>query len=181
MSRYQFRAKCVIDTVAWIFLSYCRPWWWVSACSSYLMCRRFVYCRLCGSYGKTGRGFGADSWSRRRLRCAPCENVTFDQIPERFEHVAATLGASRAVFWTVALQQARRGLAAVTWRGRVRWCSALLGVRRHTRLRTDKVRHHLLGNAGRKHRFPAAVSKLMICDGDDCLNDHPLARGKNLA
>jgi molybdate transport system permease protein len=39
--------------------------------------------------------------------------TTFDQIPQRQEQVAMTLGASRGqVFWTVLLPQARRGLVA---------------------------------------------------------------------
>ena len=49
--------------------------------------------------------------------------VTFDQIPERFEHVALTSGCSRAqAFWKVIFPQARRGLLAA---GTLAWARSL--------------------------------------------------------
>lgn len=49
--------------------------------------------------------------------------VTFDQIPQRFEQVALTLGASRSqAFWTVVLPQTRRGLLAAAT---LAWARAL--------------------------------------------------------
>lgn len=49
--------------------------------------------------------------------------VTFDQIPERFEHVALTSGCNRAqAFWQVILPQARRGLLAA---GTLAWARSL--------------------------------------------------------
>ena len=49
--------------------------------------------------------------------------VTFDQIPERFEHVALTSGCNRAqAFWEVILPQARRGLLAA---GTLAWARSL--------------------------------------------------------
>jgi molybdate transport system permease protein len=49
--------------------------------------------------------------------------VTFDQIPERFEHVALTSGCNRAqAFWKVIFPQARRGLLAA---GTLAWARSL--------------------------------------------------------
>ncbi len=49
--------------------------------------------------------------------------VTFDQIPQRFEHVAMTSGCNRSqAFWRVILPQARRGLLAA---GTLAWARAL--------------------------------------------------------
>lgn len=49
--------------------------------------------------------------------------VTFDQIPQRFEQVALTLGASRSqAFWTVVMPQTRRGLLAAAT---LAWARAL--------------------------------------------------------
>ncbi|GIT78152.1 MAG: hypothetical protein Ct9H300mP32_5340 [Verrucomicrobiota bacterium] len=52
--------------------------------------------------------------------------VTFDQIPQRFEQVALTLGCNRRqAFWRVIMPQARGGLlAAGRWRGRGRLASS---------------------------------------------------------
>ena len=49
--------------------------------------------------------------------------VTFDQIPQRFEQVAMTLGASRGqVFWMVVMPQTKRGLLAA---GTLAWARSL--------------------------------------------------------
>jgi molybdate transport system permease protein len=49
--------------------------------------------------------------------------ATFDQIPQRLERVALTLGASRGqAFWTVVLPEARRGIIAA---GTLAWARAL--------------------------------------------------------
>lgn len=49
--------------------------------------------------------------------------VTFDQIPERFEHVALTSGCNRSqAFWKVIFPQARRGLLAA---GTLAWARSL--------------------------------------------------------
>lgn len=49
--------------------------------------------------------------------------VTFDQIPERYEHVALTSGCNRAqAFWKVIFPQARRGLLAA---GTLSWARSL--------------------------------------------------------
>lgn len=49
--------------------------------------------------------------------------VTFDQIPQRFEHVAMTSGCNRSqAFWKVILPQAKRGLLAA---GTLAWARSL--------------------------------------------------------
>ena len=49
--------------------------------------------------------------------------VTFDQISQRYEQVALTLGASRGqVFWTVVMPQTKRGLLAA---GTLAWARSL--------------------------------------------------------
>ena len=49
--------------------------------------------------------------------------VTFDQIPERYEHVALTSGCNRSqAFWMVIFPQARRGLLAA---GTLAWARSL--------------------------------------------------------
>lgn len=67
--------------------------------------------------------------------------TAFDQVPERQERVAATLGASRsAAFWTVALPQARAGLlaaATVGWSRAFGEFGPVLVFAGATRLRTE--------------------------------------------
>jgi molybdate transport system permease protein len=49
--------------------------------------------------------------------------VSFDQIPQRYEHVALTLGCNRSMaFWKVILPQARYGILAA---GTLAWARAL--------------------------------------------------------
>jgi molybdate transport system permease protein len=49
--------------------------------------------------------------------------ISFDQIPERYEKVALTLGCNRAkAFWLVVMPQTRRGIVAA---GTLAWARSL--------------------------------------------------------
>lgn len=67
--------------------------------------------------------------------------ATFEQIPRRQEHVAMTLGASRAAaFWTVALPQAQPGLltaATVSWARAFGEFGPILVFASSTRMKTE--------------------------------------------
>lgn len=67
--------------------------------------------------------------------------VAFDQIPQRYEQVAMTLGASRSqAFWMVCMPQARRGILAagvLAWARSLGEFGPILVFAGSTRLRTE--------------------------------------------
>jgi len=109
MSRYSFRGKHVVDAV--LDLPIALP-------PLVIGLALLIFFRLMPPYLERAIVFEvpaiivaqftvAAAFAVRALR------VTFDQIPDRLERVAMTLGASRSqAFWTVVFPQAQRGMLA---------------------------------------------------------------------
>ena len=119
MSRFQFRGKAVIDTIldipivlpplvaglSLLILFRYMPDWLIDAVvykwPAVVLAQFMVAC----------------AFAVRTMR------VTFDQIPQRFEQVALTLGCNRnKAFWRVIMPQAKGGLLAA---GTLAWARAL--------------------------------------------------------
>lgn len=120
MSRFQFRFKSVVDTIldipivlpplvvglSLLILFNYAPFKWLSKwvvfeMPAVILAQFMVAC----------------AFAVRTMR------VTFDQIPERYEQVAMTLGCNRSqAFWKVIFPQAKRGLLAA---GTLAWARSL--------------------------------------------------------
>lgn len=120
MSRFQFRAKAVVDTIldipivlpplvvglSLLILFNYAPFRWLSPwvvfeIPAVILAQFMVAC----------------AFAVRTMR------VTFDQIPQRYEEVAMTLGCNRSqAFWKVIFPQAKRGLLAA---GTLAWARSL--------------------------------------------------------
>ncbi len=120
MSRFQFRCKALVDTVldipivlpplvvglSLLILFNYPPFRWLSPwvvfeIPAVILAQFMVAC----------------AFAVRTMR------VTFDQIPQRYEEVAMTLGCNRSqAFWKVIFPQSRRGLLAA---GTLAWARSL--------------------------------------------------------
>ena len=120
MSRFQFRFKAMVDTIldipivlpplvvglSLLILFNYAPFRWMSPwvvfeVPAVILAQFMVAC----------------AFAVRTMR------VTFDQIPQRYEQVAMTLGCNRSqAFWKVIFPQARRGLIAA---GTLAWARSL--------------------------------------------------------
>ena len=138
MSRYEFRYKNMIDTVldipivlpplvigiSLLILFNYRPFSWLSKWVVFewpaiILAQYMVAC----------------AFAVRTMR------VTFDQIPERYEQVAMTLGCNRSqAFWRVILPQAKGGIlaaATLAWARALGEFGPILVFAGATRLRTE--------------------------------------------
>lgn len=115
LARREFRGRSLVEALAALPL-YCPP-----TAFGFLLLRAF---RRDGPLGEQALGFDLDvllTWRGAVLASALMSfplvvrtaRVAFENVPPRLEHMAASLGASRAqVLWRVTLPLARNGLIA---------------------------------------------------------------------